>query len=378
MLQVITRLVRRGASKHVVDLARSLDPDRFEVEILAGRGEPYEGSLWDEAEATGLQCHRVDSLQRRISPLADAKAFASIVRVMRRGRFDVVHTHISKSGLLGRLAARRAGVPVTVHTYHGVPGELVGRGVSPRVLRSCECRCARVTDGCIAISRGVATELETAGIARPGTCTVIRNGIDLEACRKASTGARPAQMPPAPVIGTVGSLTPEKGTEVLLRAAAVLCRAHRDLRVCIVGDGPRREALESLARGLRIAERVTFAGVVDNALPWIAAFDVFVLPSRSEGMGLTLIEAMALGCPIVATEVGGVREAVGDAGLLVASHDPEELAAAVGRVLTGSGLRRRLVEAGHSRSRGFTLAEMAARTGELYESLLMRKTGRRR
>lgn len=374
VLQVITRLVRRGASRHVIDLARSLDPGRFEVEILAGRWEPYEGSLWEEAEATGLRLYRVESLQRAISPVADAKAFRAILKIMRRGNYDIVHTHISKSGLLGRLAARRVGVPVVVHTYHGMVGELDGAGPVPRVLRGCERCCARMTDGCIAISQRVSEQLAEARITSPGQCTVIHNGIDLEFYHRRAVGPRPAQLPAcSPVIGTVGSLTREKGTEDLLQAAVTLCRDHPDLTVCIVGDGPLRGALEAQAQALGIAERVVFSGVVEDVRPWIGSFDVLVMPSRSEGMPLTLVETMALGCPIVATSVGGIREAVGDAALIVEGGDPVGLAEAVGRALADRALGCRLAQAGIERAQGFALAEMAAKTGAVYEGLLARK-----
>ncbi len=373
VLQVITRLVKRGASRHVIDLARSLDPERFEVEILAGRGEPCEGSLWEEAEATGLRLHYVDSLQRAISLWQDWKAYREILGILRRGNYDIVHTHISKSGLLGRLAARRAGVPVVVHTYHGVVGELAGAGVGPWVLRAVERRCARLTDECITISERVAEELEAAGIVEAAHWTAIANGIDLEHYRREKAGPRPVALPEGPrVIGTVGSLTREKGTEDLLGAAAALLAENADLTVCIVGDGPLRGTLEAQARFLRISDHVVFTGVVSDVRPWLAAFDVFVLPSHSEGMPLSLVEAMAMGCPVVTTDVGGVGEVVGDAAVLV-NGEPEGLRRALAAVLSDDDTRRELGERGLRRAPGFDLATMATRTGQAYEQLLRRR-----
>ena len=124
VLHVVTRWVRRGVPRHVLDIATHLNPDRFEVEVLAGRGDCWEGSLWEEAAEKGVTMHRVNSLQRPINPIKDVIAFCELYRRMRKGKHDVVHTHISKAGFLGRLAARCASVPVVVHTYHGCVAEL--------------------------------------------------------------------------------------------------------------------------------------------------------------------------------------------------------------------------------------------------------------
>ena len=370
VLQIITRLVTRGASRHVIDLSRSLDPDRFDVEIAAGHGEAYEREIWDEAEATGLTCHRVEHLQREISPWADLRAYFELRRLIRRGNYDIVHTHISKSGLLGRLAARGVGVPVVVHTYHGIANEITGRGPRTAALRACERWCAPMADGKICISQRGVEQVAEAGIATPEQIRIIHNGIDLDRYQPENAGARPDQLPAGPVIGTVGSLSPEKKTSDLLEAAAILLSETPDLTFCIVGDGALRGDLERQAQDLRIADRVVFAGAVEDVRPWVGAFDLFVLTSRREGLPGALMEAMAMGRPVVATDVGGVSEVVGDAGVLVSVGDVEAIVKDVRRLLSDSAECDRLRLAGHEQVQQFSLTEMARATGDLYEELI--------
>jgi glycosyltransferase involved in cell wall biosynthesis len=372
VLQVITRLVTRGASRHVIDLARSLDPTKFEVEIAAGQSEAHERSVWDDAAATGLRCHRVEHLQREISPWADLQAFRELSQVIRRHPYDIVHTHISKSGLLGRFAARRSDVPVIAHTYHGMASEITGQGMRPAILRRCERACARFTDAKISISERIVERVAEAGISEADTIHVIHNGIDLTHFRPVSDTERPDALPPGPVIGTVGSLTQEKSTIDLLRVAAKLAPQIDDLQICIVGDGALRQDLEQQAQILGIADRTLFTGAVDDVRPWLAVFDVFVLPSNSEGLPGALMEAMAMGCPVVATDVGGVSEVVGEAGMLAEAGDVDGIADHIRRLLSDSTVSEGLAATGQRQAQKFSLAAMAAKTGALYEELYSR------
>ena len=358
----------------MIDLARSLDPTTFEVEIAAGQSEAHERSVWDDAAATGLRCHRIEHLQREISPWADVRAFRELSQVIRRGQYDIVHTHISKSGLLGRYAARRAGVPAIAHTYHGMASEITGRGVRPAILRRCERACARFTDARISISERIVEQVAEAGISEADQIHVIHNGIDLTHFCPASDTERPDALPPGPVIGTVGSLTPEKSTIDLLRAAAKVAPQIDDVQICIVGDGALRQDLEQQAQILKIADRTLFTGAVDDVRPWLAAFDVFVLPSRSEGLPGALIEAMAMGCPVVATDVGGVAEVVGEAGMLAEAGDVDGIAVHIRRLLSDSTGSKGLVAIGQRQVQKFSLGGMAAKTGALYEALHTRRS----
>jgi glycosyltransferase involved in cell wall biosynthesis len=372
VLQVVTRLVRRGVPRHVLDMATHLNPARFEVEILAGTGEPWEGSLWEEAREKGLLTHRVPSLQRAINPFRDAVAFGAIYRKIRSGRYDVVHTHISKAGFLGRLAARRARVPAVVHTYHGRIEELNPESLKGRVLAACERRAARASDALVGVSEEEVRQKRAARLGREEQFHVIHGGIDLDRFTQTRKWERPAEMTGGPVIGTIGTLTREKGLDLLIEVLPSTVQRHPELQLCIVGAGPMEAGLRAQAEHLGVAKSVHFSGCVEDVRPWLAAFDLLAQPSRSEALSLAVLEAMAMGVPVVATDVGGMAEAVEDGvtGKLVPAGDSAALAAALNELLSDRSGLEELGLAGRARARKFSVSRSAELLGELYERLL--------
>jgi len=369
----VTRLVVRGVPRHVVDLASHLDPARFEVEILAGRGEPGEGSLWEEAAARGLVTHRVEALQRAAHPVRDVLALAALYRRIKQGHYDVVHTHISKAGVLGRLAAKWAAAPAIVHTYHGKVEELEGGSPASRVYVACERRVARAAHALIGVSEAIEEHLLGMGVGTAEQYRVIPNGIDLEWFGPEAEWPRPEGLHGQPLIGCVCSLTREKGVDVLLRAMGPLVQSYPQLQLCVVGDGPLRAELEREARQLGVGEHVVFAGIAPDVRPWLAAFDLFVLPSRTEGTPRALLEAMAMGTAVVATRTGGTPEIVenGVTGVLVEPEDASDLGRGIGGMLGDATRREALAEAGHERVQtGFGLGGMVEGVSAVYEACL--------
>ena len=372
VLQVVTRLVRRGVPRHVLDVATHLDPVRFDVEVLAGQGEPWEGSLWEEARQKGVVTHRVESLQRAIHPVRDLIAFWKLYGKMREGRYDVVHTHISKAGFLGRLAARCAGVPVIVHTCHGRIEELDPGTVTGRVLTLCERLAATVSDALVAVSEIEARQKQAAGIGRADQYHVIHAGIDLQRYDRESHWERPPDVTGSPVIGTIGSLTHEKGLDSLIEALPVVRNQHPGLQLCVVGSGPMEAKLREEARRVGVDTAVHFAGEVEDVRPWISAFDLLVQPSRSEGLALAVLEAMAMGVAVVATDVGGMAEAVEDGvnGRLVPAEQPGDLAETLAAMLTDGQLLAEMGRTGSRRAESFSMECSVRKLGALYEQLL--------
>lgn len=381
VLQIVTRLAVRGVPRHVIELAAGLNRERFAVEVLAGRSEPGEGELWTEAEERGLKTWFVPALQRAVNPVADASAYTMLSRRIRQGQYDIVHTHISKAGILGRLAARRGDVPVVVHTYHGRVQELQGRSLKSRFFRACEQRAARWSQLLIAVSQATVGQCLDGGIGRIDQYRVIHNGIDLPRFLDYREGMRPFAGPAgAPVVGAVGSLTAEKGVDVLLQTMPGLLGRYPRLQLCVVGDGPLRSQLQKMARELGIGEQVHFPGIVADVRTWLAHFDVLVAPSRREGLPTVLLEAMALGRPVVASRVGGIPEIVTDgvSGLLVPADVPDELGQAIDLLLRDKGKRLGMGQAGRERVvERFGLEEMLRQTESAYEELLAAGRGAR-
>ena len=373
-LQIVTRLAVRGVPRHVLAIAAGLDSERFAVEVLAGRSESGEGELWEEARMRGITTWRVPALQRPVNPLADTRALVAIYRQIRRGGYDIVHTHISKGGILGRLAARCAGVPVVVHTYHGRVEEVHGGSLKSRFFRSCERRAAAWSDVLIAVSEETARLCLRGGIGVTDQYRVIHNGIDLRYFidYRSVDQTRP-NVEGGPIIGTIGSLKGEKGLDVLLRALPGLVRRYPRIQLCAIGDGPLRAPLLEKAQQLGIGDRVHFPGIVADVRPWLALFDLFVTPSIREGLPTVLLEAMAMGCPVVASRVGGVPEIIcdGENGLLVPAGEPAPLEEAIGQLAGNGELRSRMGEAGRRRVVGeFGQERMLERLEEEYEQLL--------
>lgn len=374
VLHIVTRLAVRGVPRHVLDAACGLDSGRYEVEIIAGRSEPGEGDLAAEARERGLVVHTVPSLQRAVHPLADLRAYRTITGIVAAGAYDIVHTHISKAGILGRLAARRAGAPVVLHTYHGLTDEVGGASLKAEVFRRVERRAAGWSDALVAVSRFVARQWQDMAVGSEDQYRVVSNGIDVDHYAAGEALA----LAGSPRLVAVGSLTREKGLEVALRALAHLGGEFPDLHFYVVGDGPLRGELEALAGDLGLTARVAFVGIQQDVRPYFAGCDLALMPSLREGMGLAAVEAMAAGRAVVASRTGGLPEVVaeGETGLLVPPSDAQALAAAVAALLRDPQRRQALGRAGQARARGaFSRQRSLAMLATVYEELLARKRG---
>ena len=362
----------RGVPRHVLDLATHLDKERFEVEVLSGRGDVAEGSLWEEAADLGVVTHRLDALQRALNPIADLRAYRAILDHVMTGKYDVVHTHISKAGFLGRLAANRVGVPRIIHTYHGSISELQGTGFVSKVLRQCERHAAKVSSALIAVSEDVKQNMLSMGVGVSEQYSVIPNGIELNFFDKKLEFESLPDVKGRPLLGYVGSLTTEKGLDVLLCAMSQLANRFPEAHLYLVGDGPLRRTLRMQAESLNIGGRVCFVGTVSDVRPWLAAFDVLVLPSRSEGMGRVLLEAMAMEVPVLATRVGGIVEIIkdGENGILVESDSAEKLFLALSYILSSDDLREKLSGNGlEFVTKNFRLESVVSMVAQIYTNL---------
>lgn len=291
----------------------------------------------------------------------------------------VVHTHRYKENCLGGLAASRARVPAIVHTVHGIHEALAGwENIKWRMYSFIARHIAkRVASGLIGVSREIASILER---DFPGVAVVcIHNGIGYGAALELrDTGVTREVLGVGAssfVIGTVGRLTPVKGIEYVLQAVALLVHQSpmSQIHIVVVGDGPLREALEGLARGLGIHDRVTFLGERHDVPLLLGLLDVFVMPSLHEGIPMALLEALAAGCPVIASDVGGVPEVIRDGvdGMLVPSKDPAAIAKAISALQMSEPLRVRFQRAGPERvGTEFSAGRMASCTKDFYRSLV--------
>ena len=327
----------------------------------------------------------------RLGP-ADVVAVARIRRLIRDFQPDIVETHTSKAGIVGRLAAWLEGSPVVLHIYHGhVPDGHYYGAIKTWMARCAERALARKTDRLIAVSARVKDDLVKYKVASPDHISIVEPGLDLVpllGCRH-ERGALRRELgldPAAPLVGIVGRLTPIKNHRLFLDAAVAVLAVRPDVHFVVVGDGEIGPAIRALAQRLGVMTRVTFTGWRDDLPRVYAGLDVLVSCSRNEGTPLTIIEAMAAGCPVVATRVGGVPDLLDDqaTGLLVPPAQTDPLVAAILRLLGDRDLARALARSAAARVEvRFGPGRFASDMDALYTQLLhaydvARSTGPRR
>lgn len=378
---VITESNLGGAQRNTLLSVRGLLGAGLDVELICGPGGP----LPDEARASGAVAHLVPDLVRPVDPVRDVRALRVIHRLCHRRRYDIVHTHCTKAGLLGRAAAWWAGVPIIVHTIHGAPFEL-RRDLRTRVFLTLERLAARVTDRLICVGETFRRHVAGWGIGSEAKLVTIYSGLDFGALVPGRTVAetkRALALEDAwPIVGSVGRLTEAKALHYLIEAVAGLREKYTRIRLVIVGDGPLRPALEAAAQRFGGAAAVTFVGERNDVADLLSAFDIYAMSSRWEGVGRAMTEAMLSGLPVVATDVGGVTELVvdGRTGLVIPPGNPAALAAAIDQVASDREFARRLGAAGRERARELMGGDrMIADLCRLYATLLTRATpGRHR
>ena len=338
VLIVVTLAETGGAQTYVTSLLPAL-VEEFDV-VVAAYGP---GPLLEAARQAGARAVALEHVRRPLSPWRDLRGLLELVALFRRERPDILHANSSKAGVLGRLAAVMAGVPIRIFTVHGWAFS-AHTGFASALYERAE----RAMRPLTTVTICVAESERAAGIATracdPERTVVIRNGVDADVTVTTSRDGA------VPTVVAVGRLQRPKDPVTLARA---LGRLRASFSAVIVGEGPERQRLEVEIRRLGLERAVVLAGDRSDVADLLARADIFVLSSTSEGMPLSILEAMAAELPVVASAVGGVPEAVedGDTGLLVPPHDPVPLAAALERLLADPALRRRLGASGRARVR---------------------------
>jgi glycosyltransferase involved in cell wall biosynthesis len=410
VMQIMTRLAVGGAASHAIFLTERLQAPDFQSILLIGRTEQNEGNVEYIAQERGLELIRIPGLGREVSPKSDLLTLVHLYQQMRRFRPDIVHTHLSKAGAVGRLAARLARVPIVIHTYHNniFQGYFSKRRAA--LFLRIERALARCTDAIIVLGEGQERELLAHGIGRPGQLRRIPLGLELdpflrtEACR--GELRRQLRVPDdIPLIGIVARLVPIKAHNLFLDAARRVAMLRPDAHFVLIGDGELRNPLEqqALDMGFRVQthqpdqpplNRVPLKVSSQNAgtgaacstahflgfrsdLPTIYAdLNVLVLCSISEGLPVSIIEAMASGCPVVSTEVGAIRDLVipGETGLLVPAGDVEGLSRGILEIIDNPARSAVMVQHGRAHvSPHFSIERMERELRRLYADLAQAK-----
>jgi glycosyltransferase involved in cell wall biosynthesis len=357
-----------GVAENVMRLAIGL-PERGWEPWVAG---PEEAIVHPVLERARVPTARLPLVRGYGSPGSDARALRRLVGILTRQRFDLVHAHSAKAGVLGRIAARLTGTPI-VYSPHCFP--FVGPWGLPRRAFSVgvERILGPATDTILCVSEYERRLALEHGLVPPERLAVVHNG-----CEPCEEGLEPdADLEEfasgGPVAAPIAVLRPQKAVHVFVEAAPAILERVPEARLAVIGDGYERENLEALAARLGLGERLRFFDYRPPAARQLASLDVFVLPSAWESFPISILEAMACGVPQVVTDVGGSGEALspGETGLLCPPNDPPALAEAIVELLSDAGRRARMAEASRARHREhFGLERMIDATAALYDRVV--------
>lgn len=377
---VITRMIIGGAQENTHLTCAGLAERGHEVMLVTGVETGPEGSLLDDLPPPNYRVQPLPSLRRSPHPLHDWRARREMTRLFREHRFDVVHTHSSKAGILGRLAARAAGVPIIVHTIHGMSFNRTQPGPIRWAYRAAERYCARCTDHIVTVADAMTRQAVAAKLAPPERFTTVYSGMQTEWFTPTAYDRRAVRSAwgfsdEHIVVGTLARLFHNKGYEPLIAAMDIAARRRPELRFVWVGDGPHRERYLAKLAQLGLRDRVHLCGLVPprEVAGLLAGIDMLVHTSRWEGLPRAAVQALLMCCPVISFDIDGAPDVVlpEQTGLLVPLNDIAQLAAAIERLAADPGLRQAFGQNGRTLClERFDHQRMVVQLEQLYERLL--------
>ena len=368
VLQLITRLDRGGAPRVFLHLVRGIKEAHVDVVMASGPSQWPEEDPGEFSKRFQIPYYLLSHLRRDISPIQDLLALLELIALIRSERPELLHTHTTKAGFLGRLAGAITHTR-TIHTPHGLLFYGYFGKVKQRLYVFLERWTARFSEKIITISEDERKEYLKRRIGDGGKLITVYNGIELE--RFPGDGNRVRNelgiTGVVPLVGFVGRLEEVKGPHLFLEAAAKIKVECPQVHFLMVGDGPMKT---ELAKMVHVIPHIHFLGHREDIADVMAALDLLVIPSLNDGFNLAAVEAMASYKPIVATAVGGLPEVVGEGGILV-SPDGDGVAQEVIRLLNSPGLRMEMGERGRRRAEAFFDWKVCLRmTLEIYRHVI--------
>ena len=380
IVHIITRLILGGAQENTLLTVEGLQHRHGDdVTLITGPAEGPEGDLFGRAERQGLKVEVMPELIRAVRPAVDTKAYRLLRRAIRRIGPEVVHTHSSKAGILGRAAAWRERVPAVVHTIHGLPFGPSESAAKNWLYVSLERWAARRCHKIVGVCDAMAEQALAAGVGRPGQFRTIYSGMEVEAFlnprrTRAEVRRELGLADDEVAFGTVARLFERKGHDDILAVAPRILAENPKVRFVFVGDGLLRDRLRADAERLGVGEAVIFTGLVppDRIPELLNAVDAVVHPSLREGLARVLPQALLVGRPVVSYDVDGAREVVlPETGFLLRPRDVDGLAGAVLSLAADPALRARLGGEGRRRfADQFRHETMTDQLRSLYVELL--------
>ncbi len=363
IFHLITRLTNGGAVNTLTNIVTNIEG----YDIVVGYGSEYDSECISKLENSGIETVQFP-LMRHYNPITSVGAVVSISKYIKKQNFDIVHTHSTEAGIIGRTSANLVGIPNIIHTIHGVPFTDDRNKLLNKFVEICEMKVAPWTTVLVSIADVISEEYLSRGIGSLDQYQTIYCGINVDQFRNAEAldnlpgdGIR---------ILMVGRLAEGKGFDVLLDAAESI--DYPDLSIIIVGDGPLRNHLESEIIDRGLIDNVFLLGYREDIPSIMAASDIFVLPSYREGTPLVIYEAMAAGLPVIATNIAGIPEQIIDdqSGYLIPTGNSKELCSAIDLLVKKRQKRRSFGRNNQIRVDRFSVENMVQEYQGLYDGMI--------
>jgi glycosyltransferase involved in cell wall biosynthesis len=357
IVHIITRLIVGGAQENTLLSCERQHARGHEVTLITGPPLGPEGSLLERACSTGYRVEILDAMRRAIHPTRDWRTYTTLIRCLRELQPDVVHTHSSKAGIIGRWAAHRAAVPVIVHTIHGLSFTASTRVSVNNVYKWLERRTAPVTSRIVCVADAMRSQSLAANIGRPEQYVTVYSGMDTQPFIDPQPPREPVRAelnltPEHVVVGTIARLFELKGHDDLLDLAPTLCARFPNLRFLWVGDGILREQFECRMRDMNLRDRFILTGLVPpQRIPSLTgAMDILVHPSRREGLARAIPQGQLAGLPVIAYDIDGNREGLidGQSGFAISPFHQQQLGAKLAELIENPATRQEMGKKGRA------------------------------
>jgi glycosyltransferase involved in cell wall biosynthesis len=380
VLEIITLFSIGGATETVISIASGLKNKSLEVDIIAGPNVELEGDMYDESNKLGLNVITIPTLKREIHPLYDLITIVNLFRIIKKGKYTVVHTHSSKAGILGRWAAWMAGCKSIVHTVHGWGFNDSQNLTMKTVIVFLEKVTAIITTKIVCVTSLDIEKGIKKGIGHRNQYTIIRSGIDLKKYLNGTISKNIIRKSlnindNEFVIGTVTRFSLQKSPlDTILSFSDVINKGYKHAKLIMVGDGPLLNDSKILTQKLSLTEKIIFTGIRTDIPEILKSLDVFVLSSLWEGLPRVIIQAMASGIPVIATNIDGNSEIIknGISGILTEPKQPIQMSDAIIHLIENPNDRVNFVENAKQHLIEFDENKMVEETQILYQKLISR------
>ncbi|MBL7087028.1 MAG: glycosyltransferase family 4 protein [Candidatus Cloacimonetes bacterium] len=378
VLHTITRLIIGGAQENTILTAQLLDNNKYDVEVVSGTQLGAEGSLFEEAKKRNVEVVKFSNLVREISPVKDLIHLFEMIFFLKKKKYHIIHTHSSKAGIIHRIAAKIAKVPIIIHTVHGWSFNDELSSFSKKFYILLEKICSTFTDKIITVTDYDIKKGLTENIGKSKQYTTIHSSIEIERYKTPSKsklkiikelGINENNI----IVGTVSRMSAQKAPIDFMKAAKIICQKYPNTQFLFVGDGELRNEVENYIIQNGLVGKVILSGLRHDVPNMLHVMDIFILSSLWEGLPRVFSQAMAAKLPIVATKVNGAPEAIeeGENGFLVSPGKPQEMADKIEILLENDKLRKKMGEKGYRIvDPAFNVVNMVKNIEVVYEECL--------